>query len=220
LRDLPPGHLDEGLPHLAHHLDLEVGPRQHPDQQQRGEHLAALGRFDLHRAAREAAGPDLEGEEPGLAQPFDVRALLLQRRQESADGPFSHLRHAIDPEGAAGGGRAKGGEKTRRGPGVAHKEIGLFRGDPAALAGHRDRGGPRVLADLESEAAQRLGHDLRVFAEQRPGQGHRAVAEGGEQERPVGEALRSGQGHLAPGRPREREDRQDVGQRHQCRPSR
>ena len=91
------------------------------------------------------------------------------------------------------------------------KSSASARGDRAAAPLDPDPVRGLVLLDAEAEAAERLGHDPRVLAEQRPGEGHRAVAERGEQERAVREALGARQGHAAAGRPDERPHRKDVG---------
>jgi hypothetical protein len=71
-----------------------------------------------------------------------------------------------------------------------------------------------ILAHVEAERPQGRSHQLRVLAEERTCQRDRFVAQGGQQQRPIGQTLRSGQHDLTARGAGEGRDRQEIGQRH------
>ncbi|MBI2496414.1 MAG: hypothetical protein HYV75_00235 [Opitutae bacterium] len=88
-------------------------------------------------------------------------------------------------------------EEARGRAGVADIQSGLAHGNLPAATGHGDGQRRLVGLDRETELPQRRDHDVRVAAEQCAVQGRRALAQRGEDERAVGDALGAGHGDAA-----------------------
>ncbi len=200
------GHLHKRPAHRAGQRNIQILLRQRRDQEQGGEQLAALACVDGDGAAVQTTRMDFEREKAFHAGAANVRAKRVEGVDQSFHRAFAHLRHAVKAIDPARRGGAQGGEKTSGGAGVADKKLSRLCGNFPALAGdlHGLRRG--VGRDLDAERIERLGHDLRILAEQGVGEGDRRVAQGGEQQGAVREALRAGQRHRAARRVREGRD--------------
>ena len=155
---------------------------------------------------------NLQWKKTFFASAADVGAEGAQGVDQALHRALAHLRHAVDSVEAVRGGGAERGEKTRGGAGEADEKISGADGETFRLLGDAEGVGGLVGHDSESKFPQRLGHEMRVLAEKRAGERDGRVAERGEQEGAVGEALRAGQSDFAADGAREGFDREQVGQ--------
>ncbi|ENN89004.1 hypothetical protein RHSP_02688 [Rhizobium freirei PRF 81] len=107
--------------------------------------------------------------------------------------------------------RGGGGQKARRGAGVAEKKRGCRRLQFAAAGDNEGR--VVRLIDRDAHGAQRFGHIAGIVALQRAGQPARALGKACQQQGAVGDRFRSRR-HGAPGQRLARRDNREFGSTH------
>src|SRR5690606_23932624 len=145
-------------------------------------------------AALEPSSPDFKGEAVVVVEGADIGAQLPQGLEQGGDGPAPQLVGAVDQPRAFGRGCEGPGEKAGRGAGRTEKELAAGVGPHAGAAVDGDR--VAVDGDGDTQSPQGVDEPIRVVAFQDARQDGAALGQGGDEQRPVGEAFGTGDGDL------------------------
>jgi hypothetical protein len=147
--------LDIGLGNqLADHVDGDrvIARHQRRRHQQRRQELARDVAAHRHARCMDVAAADAQRRIACVAGVFDLGADRVQGVDQVADRPLVHARHAVQRVVAADHGQRRR-QRTDRGAGIAHEQVGLVVRQMAAAAVH-DVGAFVELLPLDAERMQ------------------------------------------------------------------
>ena len=142
------------------------------------------------------AAPDVQRREAGDAGVGDLRANRIQGIDQIADRALVHARHAVQRVIAADHGQRRG-QRTDRGAGIAHEQVGLMHRRFAVDPEHGVIPGFTLLRPTHTQQMQRIQHHESIVRRQQIQYLSGAAGQRGQQQGAVGNTLRAGQPHRA-----------------------